>query len=158
MTVWYVYRIVGRSNLVILSIRPVVNRAVKLYKKYPSWSAMETDTGISSNPNISPRVGSIKIGSTTYSISDLSNPRSGSVQTPRPVNTPKQTPQPAPIVKDLPNPSIEKTSNTPTLNDQLMSTITQVKQYATQVMEWLKEYWWIIVAVVVGFMLLKVIK
>ena len=39
-----------------------------------------------------------------------------------------------------------------------MSTITQVKQYATQVMEWLKEYWWIIVAVVVGFMLLKVIK
>ena len=110
MTVWYVYRIVGRSNLVILSIRPVVNRAVKLYKKYPSWSAMETDTGISSNPNISPRVGSIKIGSTTYSISDLSNPRSGSVQTPRPVNTPKTDPTTRPNCQRSPKSVYRKTS------------------------------------------------
>ena len=145
MTKWYVYRVNGRQNQVILSIKPKQSNLITLYKVYPSWSALTQDTGISSNPNVSYRIGSLKIGSASHSIF--------------PLGRSNQVPRPAPKVTPTPVKPNQKPTNTPDPNSKVLAdTINQIKAYGKQAMDWLKEYWWIIAGAIIGFMLLKVIK
>ena len=150
MSTWYVYRVNGRQNQVILSLSPKQSNLITLYKVFPSWSALTANTGISSNPNISYRIGSLKIGSSTHSIFPLG--RQNQIPRPAPKTDPVNT-------KPAEKTPVEKPTNTPDPSSKVLAdTISSIKAYGKQAMDWLREYWWIIVGAIVGFMILKVIK